>query len=300
MNNLLKIEGLSKHYDGFDLVDVDLEIPAGMVVGLVGSNGAGKTTIIKSLLGLIKPDAGTVNIFGERIFDATNKGFDDAKLSALKENIGVVFDTCAFPSETRVKDVGFMMKNAYKSWDEESFQSYLHKFGLSPKKGIKELSRGMGMNLSLACALSHGAQLLILDEATAGLDPLARDEVLELFQQFMADEKHAILMSSHITSDLEKIADFIVCIDNGRIIFSVEKDVITDSAGIAQCRTTDLERIVADGYFASGELRILRREFGTMILVPDRFEFQQAYRDIAVERASIDEYMSLLLKGEQR
>lgn len=165
---------------------------------------------------------------------------------------------------------------------------------------MKDLSRGMGMKLSLACALAHNPQALILDEATAGLDPMARDEALERLRDFVAQPGHAILMSSHITSDLERIADRIVCIDAGRIVFDLEKDAITDSAGVARCRVADLERIASSGMVPDSELRYLRHDYGIDVLVPDRFAFAEMFPDIPFDRMTIDDYMSLTLKGGVR
>lgn len=298
MYKVIETQGLTKHYKGFDLCDVSLVVPQGMVVGIIGSNGSGKTTTLKSLLGLTMPDEGTVDLFGQRVYDKLLRtGFDDREMGQLKERIGVVFDACAFPEELRVKDTAAIMRASYKQWDQELFESYLKKFELEPTKRAKELSRGMGMRLTLACALSHRAELLILDEPTAGLDPLARDEILQLFQEFMEKETHSILISSHITSDLERIADYIVCIDDGRIIFSVEKDSITDEAGIAHCRSAEFQRIRDDAYFEPGTLRYIKQGVGVALLVHNRFEFQQAYKDVVVTRTGIDEYLNLVLKG---
>ena len=293
MNDLLNIRNLSKHYDGFDLRDAALRVPSGSVVGFVGSNGAGKTTTIKSILGLNRPDSGQIALFGEEIIGAPSK-----RLAELKQRIGVVFDTCSFPEELTVEAVGKLMSVSYRAWDAAGFRERIEQFALPSNKTVKDLSRGMSMKLSLACALSHDADLLILDEATAGLDPMARDEALDTLRAFMTDERHGILMSSHITSDLEKIADYIVCIDEGRIVFSIEKDAIVHQAGIAQCRASEFAAIADSGLYAPGCLLYIRNAYGTSVLVPDRFVFAENFRGIAVERADIDAYMSLMLKGE--
>lgn len=293
MNDLLNIRNLSKHYDAFDLRDVALRVPSGSVVGFVGSNGAGKTTTIKSILGLNRPDSGQIALFGEEIIGAPSK-----RLAELKQRIGVVFDTCSFPEELTVEAVGKLMSVSYRAWDAAGFRERIEQFALPSNKTVKDLSRGMSMKLSLACALSHDADLFILDEATAGLDPMARDEALDTLRAFMTDERHGILMSSHITSDLEKIADYIVCIDEGRIVFSIEKDAIVHQAGIAQCRASEFAAIADSGLYAPGCLRYIRNAYGTSVLVPDRFVFAENFRGIAVERADIDAYMSLMLKGE--
>lgn len=294
MNDLLRIQGLSKHYGGFDLADIDLAVPAGSVVGFIGSNGAGKTTTIKAVLGIVEPDSGTVELFGEDAGPHT----PPKRRAALKQRIGVVLDTCPLPEEITVGAAGKLMSYAYRTWDAAAYHAQCAAFGLPQDKLVKDLSRGMGMKLSLACALAHRADLLVLDEATAGLDPIARDEVLDVLRGFIAEGERGILMSSHITSDLEKIADYIVCIDDGRIAFSVEKDAITDTAGIAHCRAADFEQLAASGFFEPGAMRYLRHAYGTSVLVPDRFAFAENFRTIALDKADIDTYMGITLKGE--
>lgn len=293
MSNLLSIQNLSKHYDGFNLEGVSLDVPAGSVVGFVGSNGAGKTTTIKAILGLTQPDGGQVSLFGEQVTGAPAK-----RLAELKQRIGVVFDTCSFPEELNVKAVGKLMAACYRSWDAKAYSSLIEEFKLPHDKTVKDLSRGMSMKLSLACAIAHYPDLLILDEATAGLDPMAREEALDILRGFMSDEYHGILMSSHITSDLEKIADYIVCIDEGRIVFGVEKDVVTDLAGVAQCRASEFAAITESGLYSPGTLRYERNTYGITVLAPDRFAFAENFPAVALERADIDTYMSLMLKGE--
>ena len=198
---------------------------------------------------------------------------------------------------SKVADVGTLGHAAYATWDDGRFKSLCDEFGLELRKTVKDLSRGMGMKLTLAFALSHDPELLVLDEATAGLDPMARDEVLDILRRFMEDENHAILISTHITSDLEKIADEVVCIENGRMVFDLPKDAICDEAGIAHCRAADLE-LLADGELVVQGLPMLRRSMGTDVLVPDRFAFARDYPGIPVDRATIEDYMTLALKGE--
>ena len=294
MNDLLRIRSLSKHYDGFDLRNVDLTVPAGSVVGFIGSNGAGKTTTIKAILGLIYPDAGSIELLGQNVGEhAGSKAIKDAK-----QRTGVVFDTCSFPEEMTVASVGKLMSYSYDSWSPADFEQRLAQFQLPKSKTVKDLSRGMSMKLSLACALAHDPDLLILDEATAGLDPLAREEALDILRGYMRDERHGILMSSHITSDLEKIADYIVCIDAGRIVFAVEKDTITDLAGIA--RTAARPTTSASPRKASSPRRAACATYGIDVLAPDRFAFAENFKNIAVDKADIDVYMGMMLKGEVR
>ncbi len=295
MSALIEAHGLTKHYDGFSLEDVDLAVDEGEVVGFVGQNGAGKSTTIKALLGLIKVDGGDASVLG-----TPSDELSRVSGSAVKERVGVVFDTVSLPGHLRVSDVGRIYRSAYASWDGHAFDRLARELGLDPKKAVKDLSRGMGMKLSLACALAHDPQVLILDEATAGLDPMARDEALDRLRDFVAEPGRAILMSSHITSDLERIADRIVCIDSGRIVFDLPKDVITDETGIARCRVADFERVAASGVVPERELRYLRHDYGIDVLVPDRFAFAEMFPDIPCDRMTIDDYMALTLKGGVR
>lgn len=292
---LIEARGLTKHYDGFSLEGVDLVVNEGEVVGFVGQNGAGKSTTIKALLGLIRVDGGEGSVLGTPSDELTR-----ASGAATKERVGVVFDTVSLPGHLRVADVGRIYASAFASWDAHRFSQLTRDLGLDPKKAVKDLSRGMGMKLSLACALAHDPQVLILDEATAGLDPMARDEALERLRDFVTQPGHAILMSSHITSNLERIADRVVCIDAGRIVFDLEKDAITDSAGVARCRVADLERIASSGMVHDSELRYLRHDYGIDVLVPDRFAFAEMFPDIPCDHMTIDDYMSLTLKGGVR
>lgn len=297
MTDLINARGITKHYDGTAVLsEVSLNVPSGCVTGFIGVNGAGKTTTIRALMGLMELDAGEVVVFGEPF----GPDADDATARRLKERIGVVFDTCPFIGDLPVKTAGILMKASYPTWKQGHFEDMLNRFGLDPKKKIKDLSRGMGMKLQLACALAHDPDLLILDEATAGLDPMARDEILDMLRDFMSDENRGILISSHITTDLEKIADRIVCIDQGRIAFDVEKDEITDLAGVARCRAAEFEDVRTSGLVESGELKWMRQPMSIDVLVPDRFAFAKRFPNIACDRATIDDYMQLILKGESR
>ena len=294
-STLIEASGLTKHYDGFSLQGVDLTVNEGEVVGFVGQNGAGKSTTIKALLGLFPTDGGTSSVLG-----CPSEELSRASGAATKEQVGVVFDAISLPEHLKVADVSRIYARAYATWDAHRFERMTSEFGLDAKKTVKELSRGMGMKLSLACAFAHDARLLILDEATAGLDPMARDEILDRLRDFVAEPGHAILMSSHITSDLERIADRIVCIDAGSIIFDLPKDVITDEMGIARCRVADLEKIADAGMVPEHELRYLRHDYGIDVLVPDRYDFARRFPEIPCDRMTIDDYMTLTLKGGVR
>lgn len=293
MTHLIEATGLTKHYEGFSLDGVDLTVDDGEVVGFVGKNGAGKSTTIKALLGLIGVDAGEARLLGQV---STGGGL----APEVRERIGVVFDTVSVPPHLKVGDVGRLYGRAFRAWEGRAFERRLKDFGLDAGKQVKELSRGMGMKLSLACALSHGSSLLILDEATAGLDPMAREEVLDMLRDFVAAPGRAILMSSHITSDLERIADRVVCIDEGRIVFDLAKDAITDEMGVARCRVADFERIASSGFVPESELRYQRHEYGIDVLVPDRYDFARRFPDVPCDRMTIDDYMTLMLKGGVR
>ena len=242
MQNLLELKGISRTVsDRFSLRDVTLAVEPGQIVGFVGANGAGKTTTIRAALGLIKLDAGEVHLFGQHC------GADapDESQRHLRSRIGLVLDTCPFPSTLKVGQIEALVGPAYPTWDRETFAGFINRFGLDPKTKVKDLSRGMGMKLQLACALSHNAKLLVLDEATAGLDPMAREELLDELLAFVADGQRSVLLSSHITSDLDRAADRVICIDNGSIVFDLPREEITDRAGIAHCTQAQAAELMA-------------------------------------------------------
>ena len=291
MKPLVQVSGLRKSYRDFALEGVSLTVEPGCVCGLVGPNGAGKSTLIKCLLGLVTPDAGSVEVLGEPVPWAP-------RLSpGLKARVGVVFDTIPLPGSLRLSAVGGVGRVAYPAWDDGLFRSLCAEYGLAPDKAVGELSRGMGMRLSLAFALAHRPDLLVLDEATAGLDPMARDEVLDDVRAFMAaDDGHGVLMATHITSDLEKLADEVVCLDGGRVAFDLAKEDITDTAGVVRCTAGQFERLRAAGVEG---LRWERRPYETVVLAPDRRALAAACPDLVVGRATIEEYMTLAVKGER-
>ena len=293
---LIEAHGLTKHYQDFSLQGVDLTVDEGEIVGFVGQNGAGKSTTIKALLGLTTLDGGTARILGTDVNDLAHGSTG----ACIKEQIGVVFDTVSMPGHLRVADVGSVHARAFDQWNQHLFDQLVREFGLGPNKQVKDLSRGMGMKLSLACALSHGARLLVLDEATAGLDPMARDEILDRLRAFVETPGHAVLMSSHITSDLEKIADRVLCIEGGRIVFDLAKDEITDEMGIARCRVAEFEAVAASGIIPERELRYRKHDYGIDLLIPDRFAFARQFPNIPVDHMTIDDYMTLTLKGGVR
>lgn len=286
MTNCIEVRGLCKSYGDFALKDVDLTLPGGSILGLIGENGAGKTTVIKCILNLIHRDAGTIRLLG----------FDNVKEERLaKEDVGIVLDECFFHDNLRPRDVGRILAPSFHTWDEALFRNYLDKFGLPEKKLIKEFSRGMKMKLSLSAALAHRPKLLILDEATAGLDPVVRDEILDEFLGFIRDEDHAVLMSSHITSDLEKVADYIAYIHQGQVVLSDSKDNILDSYGRVGCTAAQLAAIAPQDV-----LRTRRGAFGCEALVQDRAAFARKYPELMVERTTLEDIMLFVGKGEAK
>ena len=222
--NAIELSHVTKHFPGFTLQDLSLTVPSGTICGLVGENGAGKSTTIRLLMGALRPDSGTCTVLGA---DSAAPEF-----LSLKEDIGVVLDEAYFPESLNALQVGGVMAKTYRRWDGKQYQNYLTRFGLPEKKPFKDFSRGMKMKLAIAVALSHSPRLLVLDEATAGLDPIVRDEVLEIFNEFTREEDHSILISSHILSDLEKLCDYIAFLHQGRLLFCDEKDRLLEEYGI--------------------------------------------------------------------
>lgn len=293
MQNLLELKGISRTVsDRFSLRDVTLAVEPGQIVGFVGANGAGKTTTIRAALGLIKLDAGEVRLFGQRC------GADapDETQRCLRARVGLVLDTCPFPSTLKVGQIEALVGPAYPTWDRKTFAGFIDRFGLDPKTKVKDLSRGMGMRLQLACALSHNAKLLILDEATAGLDPMACEELLDELLAFVSDGQRSVLLSSHITSDLERAADRVICIDNGSIVFYLPREDITDRAGIAHCTQAQAVELMA----CVEDARAAHHAYSVDVLVPNRREALEAFPEIPCDRATIDDYLRLMLKGASK
>lgn len=293
MQNLLELKGVSRRVsDRFSLRDVTLAVEPGQIVGFVGANGAGKTTTVRAALGLIKLDTGEVCLFGQRC----DANAPDEQQRRMRSRIGLVLDTCPFPSTLKVTEVESLIGPAYPTWSHDTFAGLIDRFGLDPKAKVKDLSRGMGMKLQLTCALSHKAELLILDEATAGLDPMAREELLDELLAFVADGQHGVLFSSHITSDLERAADRVVCIDNGSIVFDLPREDITDRAGIARCTQAQAAELMTCVEGA----RATRHAYSVDVLVPNRREALEAFPEIPCDRISIDDYLRLMLKGASK
>ena len=280
----LEIKGLAKKYDKFSLQNVDLNIPQGCIMGLIGENGAGKSTLIKSVLDLLERDSGEVSFYGEKLVRNS---------SALFEDIGTVFDSLCFHDSLRPEQMSKICACTYKNWDSAKFSEYLAKFGIDEKKKIKTLSKGTKMKLNIAAALSHKAKFLILDEPTAGLDPVARDDMLGIFLDFMQDETHSILISSHITTDLEKIADYITFIHNGSILLSKPKDELLYDYRIVRCGESDFIEMKEE------EGAVWRKnDFQYEVLLPDGKNLESKYSSCSLERPTLDEIMLMYVRGE--
>lgn len=232
--NAIEIKGLSKHFKDFDIEDLSLTVPKGSVVGLIGENGAGKSTTIKLILNLLHKNKGSITVLGK-----DNQSLTDD----VKEKIGVVFDECCFPPALNIRRLQTIMRTAYRQWDDDCFEEYLRKFDLPDTKPIKKLSRGMKMKLSIAAALSHHAELLILDEATSGLDPVVRDDLIDIIIDFTQKDNHSVLISSHIVSDLEKACDYIAFLHKGRLVLFEEKDKLYEQYSVIHCTEQQLSAI---------------------------------------------------------
>ena len=275
--NAIEIRNVTKKYDGFTLDNISFDVPKGSIMGFIGQNGAGKTTTIHGILNLIPLNAGEIRLLGmDHIKDE----------QAVKERISVVFDEMPFHDIFTASDMGRIFKGLYPLWDDAVYQKNLERFQLPQRKKIGQFSKGMKMKLQIACALSHGAELLIMDEATTGLDPVVRNEILDMFLEYLQDEEHSILMSSHITSDLEKIADSVTFIDRGKILLSGYKDDVLSSHGIIKCTKADYKELdPAD--IVSTRLT----DFGAEAMVADRDAAARKYSGLVIDPAALDEIM---------
>lgn len=284
--NAITIKHLQKSYKDFNLNDVSLTVRKGTVMGFVGQNGSGKTTTIKSILNLIQTDSGDVFVFD----------LDSKEHSVrIKEDIGIVFDELALPDALTCKMVNNIMKNIYRNWDESAFYHYTEQFSLPTDKIFKKFSRGMQMKVQMAVALSHHAKLLILDEATAGLDPIARNELLDILLDYMEDEEHSILMSSHITSDLERVADYVTFIDNGKILLSDEKYAITESHSIVKGSVDEINAL-PKMYIISSR----RNSYGAEALTNQSAALKELYPNLVYDKASLDDILCFYVKKSKR
>lgn len=286
MGNILEIENLSKKYPDFTLDTLSFSIPQGTIMGMIGENGAGKTTTINLILNEMRKDGGSIKIFGKDHLEYEK---------AVKERIGVVFDDFHFPDLFNANEMELFLKGIYATWQPKTYRDYLNRFGLPLDKQIKAYSKGMKVKLSFAVALSHQPQLLILDEATSGLDPVMRDEMLDILLEFIQDEKNGVLFSSHITDDLEKIADYITFIHKGKLLFSKTKDELLYHYGLIKCGAETFNQIEKADIIA-----YRKQDYEWQVLVADKEEARRKYRKCIIDSVTISEIMLLHVKGEKK
>ncbi len=283
MDYILEVKNLKKEYANFTLKDVSFKLPKGAIMGFIGENGAGKTTTIKIILDIIKNYQGEVTIMGMDL-----KNHDQE----IKENIGVVLDDMFFPDVVTPSDIDKIMKDVYQNWDSKMFYDFLKEFSLIAKNQIKTFSKGMRKKLEIATALAHHPKLLILDEPTSGLDPVARAEVIDLFQNFIQNEECSVLFSSHITSDLEHIADYITFINNGEIVLSKTCDELLNNYAIVKCGSKDFAKLKPDDY-----LKYRKNKYNYEILIDNKKQFKKKYELEIIDKITLDELMVLMVKG---
>lgn len=286
MDNILELNRVTKSFrkSDFKLDQVTFSVPYGSIMGIVGENGAGKTTTIDCILNTVSRDGGEIRVFGREMQEAD---------TGLKEKIGVVYDGNNFPAYLTADQLSRIMQGWYQSWDEPLFRKYLSGFSLPAGQKIKSFSRGMTMKLAVAVALAHHPQLLILDEATSGLDPVMRDELLDILLEFVQEESNSVLLSSHITSDLEKIADYITFIHEGRVIMTASKNDLAYHYAVMRCGESRFRALDPQDVLA-----YRKRYFQIDVLTADGEKMRRKYRDVVVDHVSVDEIMLLLIKGK--
>lgn len=287
--SILEVRSLKKTFpkSGFSLDEVSFSLPCGSIMGFVGENGAGKTTTIGCILGTLKKDAGTIKLFGKEI-SGDDIGTD------IKEQLGVAYDASNFSGDLTPQRISKIMRGIYKQWDNDVFTKYLEKLHLPQKQKVSTFSKGMTMKLAFAVAVSHSPKLLILDEVTSGLDPIARDEMLDMFLDFVQDETKSIFISSHITSDLEKIADYITFIHNGRVLLSVSTDDLLYKYGIVRCKTKQFAQIDKKDIIS-----YIKKDYQVDVLVSDIEYIKQKYNGLIIDNVTIDNILLLLVKGSR-
>lgn len=284
--NAIEIKGVTKHYEGFTLDNISFDVPKGCIMGFIGQNGAGKTTTIHSLLHITNINEGEIKLLG----------LDHVKDEAeIKKRIAVVFDEMPFHDIFNAKDMARIFEGLYPEWDNMAYSQYLERFQLPIKKKIGQFSKGMKMKLQIACALSHNAELLVMDEATTGLDPVVRDDILHIFMEYLQNGERSILMSSHITSDLEKIADMVTFIDRGHILLTGYKDELIEKHGILKCDKDKLSEIDLEDI-----VNVRTNNFGAEVMVTDRESAGYKYKGAVIDPASLDDIMLYYVhKGEK-
>lgn len=287
--NILEVKKLCKTFqqNEFSLNDISFTLPHGAIMGFVGGNGAGKTTTIGCILGVLKKDSGAIKLFGREI-NGNDMDVD------IKEQIGVAYDASNFSGDLTPQRLSLIMQGIYRQWDNDIYLQYLSKFRLPIKQKISTFSKGMTMKLALAVAISHSAKLLVFDEITSGLDPIARDEVLDIFLDFVQDESRSILISSHITSDLEKVADYITFIHDGEVLLSASIDDLRYKYGIVRCRLEQFERMHQEDIVA-----YIKKDYQIDVLVSDRDYILEKYGSLVIDNALIDDILMLLVRGQK-
>lgn len=284
--NVLEVKSIEKKYKSFSLGPVSLALPVGTVLGLIGRNGSGKTTTLKAILNMINLDGGSISIFGMDHRKEEQK---------IKQRIGFVPDECSLPPTLSARQIENFLSPLFPQWDTKWYSELLERFAIPDGQRIKEFSKGMKMKLMLACALAHTPDLLILDESTSGLDPVVRSEILDLLREYLMEGERGIILSSHITSDLEKTADYIAFIDQGKIRLSLSIDNFQSDYGIVKCSRADLEKLDSSIAIARSA-----NAFGSSALVRDRRTARQLLPNAVTERASLDDIMLYLTKGEEK
>ncbi|MED9881581.1 MAG: ABC transporter ATP-binding protein [Blautia sp.] len=284
MENAIEIRNLSKEYRDFSLKNLSLNVPRGTVLGLIGENGAGKSTLIQSMLGLIKAEYEKIELLGKQLRNQEKE---------IKEDIAVIFDVSHYNPEYTPAFIGKMLKKVYRNWDMEKYDAYLSRFGLPADKKLKKFSKGMKMKLEFAIAFSHKPRLLILDEATSGLDPVFRDEILELIREFTEEEDHTVVMSSHITSDLDKVADYIAFLHEGKLQFVKSYDELQNDYGVLHCGKDFFESLREEDIVS-----FKKEPYEYKVLVRNRNGILSVFPDLEMEKASVEDIMLMYVKGE--
>jgi ABC-2 type transport system ATP-binding protein len=282
MENAIEVKNLNKSYYGFELKNINITVPKGKIIGLIGENGSGKTTTIKAILNLISINSGTIKVFGKDINKLPSK---------MKEEIGIVLDDSFLSNQYYLEDINKIMKRFYKNWNEKQYFSYIKRYKLPLNKILKEFSSGMKMKVKLICALSHNPKLLILDEPTNGLDPVFRYEILDLLASEVSQNNLSILISTHITTDLEHIADEIIFINDGEILLNKSKKELFDTLKIAKCDKDDFEKIDKKYY-----TKYLKYKDDYMLLLKDKDKFREKY-NYEIRNNSLEELMLMFIKG---